>query len=105
MCEINSKNYNLIIKMVEKVLWGNALKMKWLLGSMAAGTLFLQYGVYSKHLKSHEVFGLDGNGGHMLKIITNLTDEEIAKLKFVRRMNWHWRGQRKLLGDKDTISD
>ncbi len=49
------------------------------------------------------MFGVDGNGGKMLKIITNLTDEEIARLKFVRRMHWHWRGSRKLDHGRDTI--
>ena len=39
----------------------------------------------------------------MLKIITNLTDEEIARLKFVRRMHWHWRGSRKLDHGRDNI--
>lgn len=39
----------------------------------------------------------------MLKIITNLTDEEIARLKFVRRLHWHWRGSRKIDFGKDTI--
>lgn len=51
-----------------------------------------------------EVFGLDGNGGRMLKIITNLTDEEIARLKFVRRLQWHWRGSRKLEYAREQIS-
>lgn len=47
------------------------------------------------HMVHTEVFGYDGNGGDMLKIITNLTDEEIAGLKFQRRMHWHWRGMSK----------
>lgn len=39
----------------------------------------------------------------MLKIITNLTDEEMARLKFVRRLNWHWKGSRKMDHGKDVI--
>ena len=41
-----------------------------------------------------EVYGWDGNGGKMLKIITDLTDEEISRLKHVRRHMWHWRGSK-----------
>ena len=84
-------------------MWKSAKNAKWLLASMAAGTLFLQVGIYSPGLTNLEVFGLDGNGGKMLKIITNLTDEEIARLKFVRRMHWHWRGSRKMDHGKDVI--
>lgn len=53
----------------------------------------------------HEVFGLDGNGGRMLKIITNLTDEEMARMKFRKRMHWHWRGLRNGTSNMNTISD
>lgn len=41
-----------------------------------------------------DVFGHDGNGGRMLKIITDLTDEEIARNKYIRRIRWHARGVR-----------
>lgn len=41
----------------------------------------------------------------MLKIITNLTDEEMARLKYVRRLNWHWKGSRKMDHGKDVISN
>jgi len=51
------------------------------------------------------VFGPDGNGGHMLKIVTNLTDEEMARLKYVRRIYWHWRGSRKTFDGKNQIQD
>lgn len=64
----------------------------------------MQYFVYGPHLLNLEVFGHDGNGGKMLKIITNLTDEEMARLKFVRRMSWHWKGSRKLMHGQETIS-
>lgn len=40
----------------------------------------------------------------MLKIITNLTDEEIARMKYVRRLYWHWKGSRKMDANKETIS-
>ena len=40
----------------------------------------------------------------MLKIITDLTDEEMARLKYVRRLNWHWKG-RKLFDGHEKISD
>jgi len=45
---------------------------------------------------------MDGNGGKMLKIITELTDEEMARLKYVRRLYWHWKGSRQL---KDSGSE
>eukprot|EP00997_Jenningsia_sp_PLL12_P010047 NODE_7159_length_470_cov_34.562945_g6340_i0.p2 GENE.NODE_7159_length_470_cov_34.562945_g6340_i0~~NODE_7159_length_470_cov_34.562945_g6340_i0.p2 ORF type:complete len:89 (+),score=25.61 NODE_7159_length_470_cov_34.562945_g6340_i0:133-399(+) len=57
-------------------------------------------------LRDQEVFGPDGNGGRMLKIITNLNDEEMARLKFQRRMYWHWPGTRKFSTQgNDMISD
>ena len=90
---------------MEKHLIGNAKRAKWVLGGFIGGSLFLQYGLYSNILINQEVFGYDGNGGRILKIITNLTDEEIARLKFVRRMNWHWRGSRKLLHGQNNITD
>ena len=54
-------------------------------------------------LRNNEVFGHDGNGGKMLKIITNLTDEEMARLKFVRRLHWHWKGSRKMDAGREVI--
>ena len=36
-----------------------------------------------------------------MKIITNLTDEEIARLKFMRRLLWHWKPSRKQGEGKD----
>ena len=65
----------------------------------------LQILVFRPALLHLEVFGIDGNGGKMLKIITNLTDEEVARLKFVRRMYWHWKGSRKMFHGQDTIQD
>ena len=51
-------------------------------GGFAGFWLFSWFAFYKPYLIYGEVFGRDGNGGHMLKIITNLTDEEIARLKF-----------------------
>ena len=41
----------------------------------------------------------------MIKILTNLTDEEMARLKYVRRLYWHWRGTRTMLHGKDQINN
>jgi hypothetical protein len=87
---------------MEKHLLKNAKNGIWVIGTFAIGSIIMQKLFLSVKLK-HEVYGLDGNGGKMLKIITNLTDEEIARLKFVRRMNWHWKGSRKLAHGQDTI--
>ena len=89
---------------MEKVLWHNAKNAKWVIGGFFGGCFLVQMWGYLPGLKTHEVFGYDGNGGRMLKIITNLTDEEIARLKFVRRLNWHWRGSRRFDYGKDLIS-
>ena len=90
---------------MEKLLYANAVKAKWIIGGFLGGSLFLQQGVWRNHLIYNDVFGIDGNGGHMLKIITNLTDEEMARLKYVRRLYWHWRGTRTMHNGKDLISD
>jgi hypothetical protein len=89
---------------MEKMLWQNAKNAKWVIGSFVGGFFLVQQFGYLPGLKDSEVFGYDGNGGRMLKIITNLTDEEIARLKFVRRLHWHWRGSRKMDHGKDVIS-
>lgn len=90
---------------MERQLWNNAKSAKFLIGGIIGGSLLLQYGFYRPGLLNLEVFGLDGNGGKMLKIITNLTDEEIARLKFVRRMHWHWRGSRRMSYGRDEIQN
>ena len=90
---------------MEKHLFANFKKAGWIIGSMVGGSIAFQFLVCRPALLHLEVFGVDGNGGRMLKIITNLTDEEIARLKFQRRMNWHWRGSRKLLHGQDNIQD
>ena len=66
--------------------------------------MYFQGYYFRNMLLKEDVFGMDGNGGRMIKIITNLTDEEMARLKYVRRLYWHWRGTRQALYGKDTIS-
>ena len=90
---------------MEKLLYANALKAKWVIGGFIGGSVFLQQTVWRSHLINDDVFGIDGNGGHMLKILTNLTDEEMARLKLVRRFYWHWKGTRTMHNGKDTIND
>lgn len=90
---------------MEKHIFRNIKNAKWVIGGFIGGSLLMQYLIYRPGLLHLETFGLDGNGGRMLKIITDLTDEEIARLKFVRRMNWHWRGSRKLDFGRETIQD
>jgi hypothetical protein len=89
---------------MEKLLFKNAKNAIWVIGGFTAASIVMQMVFLPRKLKE-EVFGVDGNGGKMLKIITDLTDEEIARLKFVRRMNWHWKGSRKLFQGTDTIND
>ena len=63
--------------------------------------------IYIKPRLLHETFGYDGNGGKMLRIITDLTDEEMARLKYVRRLYWHWNGSRRMSQSRgaETIQD
>ena len=81
---------------MERLLWQNAKSAKWVIGGFVIGSVVLQKVFFQQHLLGHEVFGLDGNGGKMLKIITELTDEEMARLKYVRRLYWHWKGSRQM---------
>ena len=91
---------------MEKLIYKNAVQAKWTIGAFLGGSMLLQGGFWRQSLIKDDVYGIDGNGGHMIKIITNLTDEEMARLKFTRRMYWHWRGSRNMDGDgKDRISD
>ena len=90
---------------MEHHLLANAKRAKWVLIAFFGGSILLQYGSFGPAILRNEVFGYDGNGGRMLKIITNLTDEEMARLKFVRRMNWHWRGSRTMFHGKEQIQD
>ena len=88
---------------MEKLLWKNAMNAKWVIGAFAFGSLYLQQWQWKNTLLYQDVFGLDGNGGRMLKILTNLTDEEMARLKYVRRLYWHWRGTRQVSYGRDNI--
>ena len=90
---------------MERHIYRNAMQAKWVIGGFLGGSLLLQMGPWRSSLINDDVFGVDGNGGHMLKILTNLTDEEMARLKFTRRMYWHWRGTRTGRDGKDGISD
>ena len=80
---------------MEKILWANAKKGRWVIGTFFAACYLNQKLVLLPGLLHQEVFGADGNGGRMLKIITNLTDEEMARLRLTRRFHWHWKGVRR----------
>lgn len=54
-----------------------------------AGAVYLKSEYYDKKFLKNYVFGIDGNGGDMLKIHTYLTDQEMAALRFQRRYSWH----------------
>ena len=79
--------------MVDKLIMSSAMKGKFFFGSVIIGnTLYWQ--TVGKRSVYNDVYGLDGNGGKDLRIITDLSDEEIARLKHVRRLAWHWKGSR-----------
>ena len=71
----------------------NAMNAKWFIAGLIGTHTFYWYAMSKPKIQA-EVFGPDGNGGKMLKIITDLTDEEMARLKYVRRLAWHWKGSR-----------
>ena len=77
--------------MVLEIFAQNLYKGRWAYGSFVAVHLFFNY-CNAKKMMWYEVFGMDGNGGDMLKIITDLTDEEMARMKYARRTVWHTRG-------------
>ena len=81
---------------MERLIWKNAQSAKWVIGGFVFGSVAMQQVFYKNHLLYNDVFGVDGNGGSMIKIITDLTDEEMARLKYVRRLYWHWKGSRKM---------
>lgn len=90
--------------MVDRLLMHNAMKGKWFIGGALVGNV-LYWQLFSKPRVMADVFGYDGNGGKMLRIVTDLSDEEIARLKHVRRLAWHWNGSRQYNYGRDTISD
>ena len=89
---------------MERLLWQNTMNAKWVILSFGLASLYLQQVAWKRTLLYQDVFGWDGNGGRMLKIITNLTDEEMARLKYVRRLYWHWKGTRQTNHGRDAIS-
>ena len=91
---------------MERMILKNAMSAKWVIAGFAGASWMMQ-GFYKNYLIHHETFGIDGNGGGMLKIITDLTDEEMARLKYVRRLYWHWNGSRKTMqgNGREAISD
>ena len=90
---------------MERILYQNAYNARYVLLGLFGGSYFLQKTCFTTKLIDQDVFGADGNGGHMLKIITNLTDEEMSRLKYVRRLAWHWKGSRQMGYGKESISD
>jgi hypothetical protein len=89
---------------IEKYLFHQLLNAKWLVGGVF-GFSFVWWNVVSKPSIHAEVYGMDGNGGRMLKIITDLTDEEMARMKHRRRLDWHFKGARTFSSNIDPISD
>lgn len=90
---------------MDKVLLNNIYNGRYMIAGVVFFHLFTNY-CNMQYLKQNDIFGYDGNGGNVLKIITNLTDEEMARLKFARRMAWHWKGMHKFnRGNFEMISD
>ncbi len=72
---------------------------------MVGGSFVLHQGTSRSPLITYAASGQTPTLGHTIKILTNLTDEEMARLKYVRRLYWHWRGSRTAHNGKDTIAD
>ena len=89
---------------MDHLLKRNLWNAKFLIAGVT-GAHFFYWTCLTKPRLMSEVFGFDGNGGKMIKIITDLTDEEMARLKYVRRLAWHWRGSRSLNYGRDAIHD
>jgi len=90
--------------MTERLIMKNAYNARFFLAGFI-GASMLCHRTDRNYMLNWDVFGQDGNGGNMLKIVTNLTDEEMARLKYVRRLYWHWKGSRQLKDGKMMISD
>ena len=82
----------------------NLVDGKYVIAAVVGATVFSTF-LARRHVVHNEVFGRDGNGGHMLKIVTDLTDEEMAKLKFTKRLHWHLPTKTQFREGKDLISD
>ena len=89
---------------MDKLLLRNLNNAKWVIGGFIGAHAFYWF-AFTKPRLTSEVFGWDGNGGKMLKIVTDLTDEEMARLKYVRRLAWHWKGSRQTGYGRENISD
>ena len=90
---------------MERLIFKNAMSAKWVIGTFVLSSVVLQKVFFRSQLLAHDVFGADGNGGTMIKIITLLTDEEMARLKYVRRLYWHWKGSRQMKDGREAITD
>ena len=90
--------------MLDKLIWRNIVNAKWVIGGFGIAHSFLWYTHYKPQLMA-DVYGYDGNGGKMLRIVTDLTDEEIARLKHARRLNWHVQTEREMNHNMDVTSD
>lgn len=90
--------------MVDKLIYRNFMQAKFFIGTAVLGN-YLCWQLCMKPKVVNEAFGHDGNGGKMLKIVSDLSDEEMARMKHVRRLAWHWKGSRKAFDGKEQISD
>ena len=79
---------------MDRILLKNLYNGRYVVASFLGITLLTNWS-NMHHLVQNDIFGYDGNGGDITKIITNLTDEEMARLKYARRTTWHFRGMRK----------
>ena len=86
-------------------IWMTNLKSSWRGWVFLFGATFIPTRMGTSHVVNHEVFGKDGNGGSMIKIITDLTDEEIATLKFTKRLHWHMPSSIRHSEGRNLISD
>ena len=86
-------------------IWVQNIKQGWPVWAFIFGTGFVYSQMSRTHLIHNEVFGRDGNGGHMLKIVTDLTDQEIATLKFTKRLHWHLPTPYQHSDNRDLISN
>ena len=89
---------------MDKLLFRNIYNARFVICGFTVAHL-AYWNLLAKNRIYADVFGIDGNGGKMLKIITDLTDEEMARLKYVRRLAWHWKGSRTMYQGVETISD
>ena len=89
---------------MEKLLLRNLYNARFAIGALATFNAVTWYSFMKPNLL-YTVFGHDGSGGPMLKIITDLTDEEIARMKWQRRQSWHWKPQTQFKEAFEVISN